>query len=117
MQLFYSLVFFLMTRRPPRSTLSSSSAASDVYKRQPPEVPSPKNALSVRGGGGGAVDNAEFSVRDASIMTLSCNSGTNQQQHSDHEDSSILHQNHHLDIGHGRGNNCLLYTSPSPRDS
>src|SRR5665809_146893 len=29
-----SVVFFLMTRRPPRSTQSRSSAASDVYKRQ-----------------------------------------------------------------------------------
>eukprot|EP00658_Telonema_sp_P-2_P046535 TRINITY_DN34753_c0_g1_i1.p1 TRINITY_DN34753_c0_g1~~TRINITY_DN34753_c0_g1_i1.p1 ORF type:complete len:137 (-),score=43.58 TRINITY_DN34753_c0_g1_i1:93-503(-) len=28
-----------MKRRPPRSTLSSSSAASDVYKRQLPNVP------------------------------------------------------------------------------
>src|SRR5664280_3893116 len=27
-----------MIRRPPRSTLSSSSAASDVYKRQGPEL-------------------------------------------------------------------------------
>src|SRR5664279_1985719 len=27
-----------MIRRPPRSTLSSSSAASDVYKRQIPEI-------------------------------------------------------------------------------
>ena len=32
--LFYSFVFFLMIRRPPRSTLDRSSAASDVYKRQ-----------------------------------------------------------------------------------
>eukprot|EP00658_Telonema_sp_P-2_P044117 TRINITY_DN31991_c0_g1_i2.p2 TRINITY_DN31991_c0_g1~~TRINITY_DN31991_c0_g1_i2.p2 ORF type:complete len:129 (+),score=25.16 TRINITY_DN31991_c0_g1_i2:38-424(+) len=30
----YILFVFLMIRRPPRSTLSSSSAASDVYKRQ-----------------------------------------------------------------------------------
>ena len=30
----FSLLIFLMIRRPPRSTLSSSSAASDVYKRQ-----------------------------------------------------------------------------------
>eukprot|EP00658_Telonema_sp_P-2_P057339 TRINITY_DN45792_c0_g1_i1.p1 TRINITY_DN45792_c0_g1~~TRINITY_DN45792_c0_g1_i1.p1 ORF type:complete len:207 (-),score=34.49 TRINITY_DN45792_c0_g1_i1:170-790(-) len=28
-----------MIRRPPRSTLSSSSAASDVYKRQPLQLP------------------------------------------------------------------------------
>ena len=32
--LFFSFVFFLMIRRPPRSTQSRSSAASDVYKRQ-----------------------------------------------------------------------------------
>ena len=33
-----SLFFFLMIRRPPRSTLDRSSAASDVYKRQPPQL-------------------------------------------------------------------------------
>ena len=31
-------IFFLMIRRPPRSTLDRSSAASDVYKRQVPDV-------------------------------------------------------------------------------
>ena len=31
---FFSFVFLLMIRRPPRSTLDRSSAASDVYKRQ-----------------------------------------------------------------------------------
>ena len=30
----FSMLFFLMIRRPPRSTLDRSSAASDVYKRQ-----------------------------------------------------------------------------------
>ena len=29
------VLFFLMTRRPPRSPLDRSAAASDVYKRQP----------------------------------------------------------------------------------
>ena len=40
---FYSCLFliivFLMIRRPPRSTHGRSSAASDVYKRQVPQVP------------------------------------------------------------------------------
>ena len=31
---FFSVLFFLRIRRPPRSTLDRSSAASDVYKRQ-----------------------------------------------------------------------------------
>ena len=30
--------FFLMIRRPPRSTRKESSAASDVYKRQAPDL-------------------------------------------------------------------------------
>ncbi|WP_460413976.1 hypothetical protein, partial [Staphylococcus aureus] len=30
----YTILFFLMIRRPPRSTQGVSSAASDVYKRQ-----------------------------------------------------------------------------------
>ena len=32
------LFLFLVIRRPPRSTLDRSSAASDVYKRQQPQV-------------------------------------------------------------------------------
>ena len=35
---YFSYLFFLMIRRPPRSTLDRSSAASDVYKRQTDKV-------------------------------------------------------------------------------
>ena len=49
--------FFLMIRRPPRSTLDRSSAASDVYKRQAPELGMLPPGGLVGGfvGGGGSV--------------------------------------------------------------
>ena len=37
-----SVFFFLRIRRPPRSTQSRSSAASDVYKRQIPQLEAEK---------------------------------------------------------------------------
>ena len=46
-----SVFFFLMIRRPPRSTLDRSSAASDVYKRQGPDLPA---AERLRRAGDGA---------------------------------------------------------------
>ena len=39
-----------MIRRPPRSTLDRSSAASDVYKRQDPDLGRLRFALSADGG-------------------------------------------------------------------
>mgnify|MGYP003381501969 CR=1 FL=1 len=46
--LFFSFVFCLMIRRPPRSTLDRSSAASDVYKRQDIHIEREKNDARLR---------------------------------------------------------------------
>src|SRR5450756_3160797 len=44
-----------MIRRPPRSTQSRSSAASDVYKRQEPDVPQQRGRHAGHGRGRRAV--------------------------------------------------------------
>ena len=98
---FFFLIFFLMIRRPPRSTLDRSSAASDVYKRQ------------VQADGGAdhymgylvlqSTDNKIFDViegqqRLTTLMLI------------------ILAALKNLTRLIAENNNCLLYTSPSPRD-
>src|SRR5674536_404658 len=105
-----------MIRRPPRSTLSSSSAASDVYKRQvllgaPPATPdagrlllaednliNQKVAVAVLTSGGYRVDtvlNGDQAVQAAAAQRY----------------DAILMDCQMPEL------NCLLYTSPSPRDS
>ena len=81
-----TLFFFLMIRRPPRSTLDRSSAASDVYKRQ----------------GDGSFDFPGFDLSQC-LFALAAGHGF---------DALFGDFAGRL----GQSGNCLLYTSPSPRD-
>eukprot|EP00658_Telonema_sp_P-2_P071575 TRINITY_DN60821_c0_g1_i1.p1 TRINITY_DN60821_c0_g1~~TRINITY_DN60821_c0_g1_i1.p1 ORF type:complete len:106 (+),score=17.93 TRINITY_DN60821_c0_g1_i1:104-421(+) len=105
-----------MIRRPPRSTLSSSSAASDVYKRQL-QYTNWISMLSIVGfvdtyGGWVLIGVlvATLAYRGlATIPFLSPLFG------DDSEDSANTTNN--KSSSSGRSPTCLLYTSPSPRDS
>ena len=98
------LCFFLMMRRPPGPTQSRSSAASDVYKRQKhsPEHP-PLGAFNrftkfervSRADGCGGRFKAFRQPAGRRILEKLGRSGDQNQE----------------------DNTCLLYTSPSPRDS
>ena len=86
-------VFFLMIRRPPRSTQGRSSAASDVYKRQ--------------------VDSRGVPFRlDKCVRTDSSSEKLAGLPPVFRQDG-ILTAGNSSKISDG----CLLYTSPSPRDS
>eukprot|EP00658_Telonema_sp_P-2_P047930 TRINITY_DN3648_c0_g1_i1.p1 TRINITY_DN3648_c0_g1~~TRINITY_DN3648_c0_g1_i1.p1 ORF type:complete len:100 (+),score=13.73 TRINITY_DN3648_c0_g1_i1:71-370(+) len=83
----FDFFFFLMIRRPPRSTLSSSSAASDVYKRQV----------------------------NVYIILVACT-----QTNSLKTDCAVCQHSRTIFINispYSALIPCLLYTSPSPRDS
>eukprot|EP00831_Metopus_contortus_P008277 TRINITY_DN13183_c0_g1_i1.p3 TRINITY_DN13183_c0_g1~~TRINITY_DN13183_c0_g1_i1.p3 ORF type:complete len:111 (-),score=39.69 TRINITY_DN13183_c0_g1_i1:135-467(-) len=89
--------FFLMIRRPPRSTQGVSSAASDVYKRQV-STQSTWAEILLEGDSASFEEMLEKYQKDKGsskdllpILT-----------------KKILNKKHL--------NNCLLYTSPSPRD-
>eukprot|EP00658_Telonema_sp_P-2_P047099 TRINITY_DN35633_c0_g1_i1.p1 TRINITY_DN35633_c0_g1~~TRINITY_DN35633_c0_g1_i1.p1 ORF type:complete len:105 (+),score=35.87 TRINITY_DN35633_c0_g1_i1:67-381(+) len=104
-----------MIRRPPRSTLSSSSAASDVYKRQavgrkrkPRRMPTaPRREFEG--------DDHEKSA--AAVLMKKVRGKRNVMLESlldndEHGDGSVSHQQLREGL-----KSCLLYTSPSPRDS
>src|SRR5674536_205922 len=114
-----------MIRRPPRSTLSSSSAASDVYKRQleaygevvelaealPPEV---RDHPTVRQMTAFALNRLGQSGDDSRAIDL-LRELIN--EHGPHPESLGLLGRVHKDRHERLRNSCLLYTSPSPRDS
>eukprot|EP00658_Telonema_sp_P-2_P058827 TRINITY_DN47417_c0_g1_i1.p1 TRINITY_DN47417_c0_g1~~TRINITY_DN47417_c0_g1_i1.p1 ORF type:complete len:120 (+),score=19.29 TRINITY_DN47417_c0_g1_i1:83-442(+) len=111
-----SICFFLMIRRPPRSTLSSSSAASDVYKRQylfrlVVTTPNRSHTTTV------AVDIGVG--RDAKECTLFFPAYTqlSRRHCTIHLRFSIEAVKLAPIVGNKRARDCLLYTSPSPRDS
>eukprot|EP00658_Telonema_sp_P-2_P075632 TRINITY_DN65279_c0_g1_i1.p1 TRINITY_DN65279_c0_g1~~TRINITY_DN65279_c0_g1_i1.p1 ORF type:complete len:104 (+),score=39.28 TRINITY_DN65279_c0_g1_i1:45-356(+) len=103
-----------MIRQPPRSTLSSSSAASDVYKRQ-------------------------FYKSMSTAVKLTTMDKDGFRAHIYHKDQKTKYDVLHdagtscnvplqlvrtrckvsfvVDSSHGNNAACLLYTSPSPRDS
>eukprot|EP00831_Metopus_contortus_P068491 TRINITY_DN61252_c0_g1_i1.p2 TRINITY_DN61252_c0_g1~~TRINITY_DN61252_c0_g1_i1.p2 ORF type:complete len:102 (-),score=29.14 TRINITY_DN61252_c0_g1_i1:107-412(-) len=84
--------FFLMRRRPPRSTQGVSSAASDVYKRQ-------------HGDDCPSEDNLDKEVLNQ-ILPMRKKPATNCK----------VKDNLRSIFGFARKKDCLLYTSPSPRD-
>eukprot|EP00658_Telonema_sp_P-2_P064081 TRINITY_DN52950_c0_g1_i1.p1 TRINITY_DN52950_c0_g1~~TRINITY_DN52950_c0_g1_i1.p1 ORF type:complete len:127 (-),score=34.33 TRINITY_DN52950_c0_g1_i1:107-487(-) len=126
-----------MIRRPPRSTLSSSSAASDVYKRQPYV----EGQLGVEGGAPMAVDKVASlmsrmtrpsfvlppplqpitTTSDAPTNTnpllLRNTSPTSASSSSNLSGADATRKRLEELFKSRRDTNCLLYTSPSPRDS
>eukprot|EP00658_Telonema_sp_P-2_P076096 TRINITY_DN66109_c0_g1_i1.p1 TRINITY_DN66109_c0_g1~~TRINITY_DN66109_c0_g1_i1.p1 ORF type:complete len:102 (-),score=23.38 TRINITY_DN66109_c0_g1_i1:117-422(-) len=101
-----------MIRRPPRSTLSSSSAASDVYKRQIDDSPY-RSEMS-------ALFNrfyrqllAPEHQHQFDLFMYHGNQLENGPQNSSNQQRAKLQKSAAMvQIQH-----CLLYTSPSPRDS
>ena len=93
-----------MVRRPTRSSLDRSSAASDVYKRQDVLIP------TILPGG-----NSGYPYRNL-LPVLS----PAMAKSVEIEPGAILNANGYNITVSGYGdtwvNNCLLYTSPSPRD-
>ena len=82
-----------MIRRPPRSTLDRSSAASDVYKRQ--HLHGVINCQAGIDAAAGAVDvHVDGLVRVVAVQV--------EQLRHDEVGNLVV--------------DCLLYTSPSPRD-
>mgnify|MGYP003380601540 CR=1 FL=1 len=101
--------FFLMIRRPPRSTLDRSSAASDVYKRQ---------VLGYADLRGVRFDHAVFNTEHLQWMAMK---GAKLQGASlrDARFTAARLMEADLrgaDLTHAQLVDCLLYTSPSPRD-
>ena len=96
-----------MIRRPPRSTLDRSSAASDVYKRQ---------ALNT------------LEKEDIQLALLNLNARNNIYKTDTKSAEKYLSEvNNLVGLDNVKNvfnkvlasvmvNNCLLYTSPSPRD-
>eukprot|EP00825_Cyclidium_porcatum_P031390 TRINITY_DN33248_c0_g1_i1.p1 TRINITY_DN33248_c0_g1~~TRINITY_DN33248_c0_g1_i1.p1 ORF type:complete len:120 (-),score=31.71 TRINITY_DN33248_c0_g1_i1:19-378(-) len=105
--------FLLMIRRPPRSTHCISSAASDVYKRQRRVHGHQQSSLSHK-----IKQNRKIQMKVAligygkmgkEIEKIAISRG--------HEIVSIIDLNNQEDFNSEAFiNNCLLYTSPSPRD-
>eukprot|EP00657_Telonema_sp_P-1_P004412 TRINITY_DN20208_c0_g1_i1.p1 TRINITY_DN20208_c0_g1~~TRINITY_DN20208_c0_g1_i1.p1 ORF type:complete len:102 (-),score=57.15 TRINITY_DN20208_c0_g1_i1:32-337(-) len=91
-----------MNRRPPRSTQSRSSAASDVYKRQVEH----HWLVSIVDLNVSFCDGGELQLVDGAAVAV--------VQHT----HAILQQRSCLVSSHLRAvlSDCLLYTSPSPRD-
>eukprot|EP01015_Nassula_variabilis_P033955 TRINITY_DN8279_c0_g1_i1.p2 TRINITY_DN8279_c0_g1~~TRINITY_DN8279_c0_g1_i1.p2 ORF type:complete len:126 (-),score=68.78 TRINITY_DN8279_c0_g1_i1:39-416(-) len=119
------LFFFLMIRRPPRSTQSRSSAASDVYKRQEeskmeeeyksgeqqPKIVSlrvidqdKEIAEKLK-----ACAKSEFPFKGRQDCS-SCGKELNVLESAIEVEGQHYCKTHHPFT-------CLLYTSPSPRDS
>eukprot|EP00658_Telonema_sp_P-2_P035869 TRINITY_DN26026_c0_g1_i1.p1 TRINITY_DN26026_c0_g1~~TRINITY_DN26026_c0_g1_i1.p1 ORF type:complete len:126 (+),score=20.33 TRINITY_DN26026_c0_g1_i1:33-410(+) len=125
-----------MIRRPPRSTLSSSSAASDVYKRQVEDNPLHEEAIGVanpmrhrwngiqliqeRWGRGGTVIDQQrpngdehdesFKGEFLCLEHAAC-------QCLEHDKRGRAQQPGGGALPYAVVVACLLYTSPSPRDS
>eukprot|EP00658_Telonema_sp_P-2_P021982 TRINITY_DN18772_c0_g1_i6.p1 TRINITY_DN18772_c0_g1~~TRINITY_DN18772_c0_g1_i6.p1 ORF type:complete len:100 (+),score=16.62 TRINITY_DN18772_c0_g1_i6:135-434(+) len=99
-----------MIRQPPRSTLSSSSAASDVYKRQVLNH-SGLHHSSTRSLRDSCLDRLG-SVTKLPILSLPAAASNRCPAHSGLWRCWSSSRDKHT------GNStCLLYTSPSPRDS
>eukprot|EP01015_Nassula_variabilis_P035961 TRINITY_DN9161_c0_g1_i1.p1 TRINITY_DN9161_c0_g1~~TRINITY_DN9161_c0_g1_i1.p1 ORF type:complete len:109 (-),score=58.58 TRINITY_DN9161_c0_g1_i1:38-364(-) len=108
-----------MIRRPPRSTQSRSSAASDVYKRQEKEheVSSKKNfieQMQLRC----SINEKELKVLQQKLQLIY---QANPQLEVTLQESIMQRANSQNSVQNesfaDRTNTCLLYTSPSPRDS
>eukprot|EP00658_Telonema_sp_P-2_P055422 TRINITY_DN44060_c0_g1_i1.p2 TRINITY_DN44060_c0_g1~~TRINITY_DN44060_c0_g1_i1.p2 ORF type:complete len:103 (-),score=25.04 TRINITY_DN44060_c0_g1_i1:139-447(-) len=102
-----------MIRRPPRSTLSSSSAASDVYKRQIVCSSNTQSRVDTRGLSVGVALlqlTQQLCEREKAVETLlrRCAVLVGEQGEEPYMKGG-------LDAPDGM--TCLLYTSPSPRDS
>eukprot|EP00658_Telonema_sp_P-2_P059604 TRINITY_DN48692_c0_g1_i1.p1 TRINITY_DN48692_c0_g1~~TRINITY_DN48692_c0_g1_i1.p1 ORF type:complete len:121 (+),score=38.32 TRINITY_DN48692_c0_g1_i1:28-390(+) len=120
-----------MIRRPPRSTLSSSSAASDVYKRQSYDSATKTTTRTSGGGaengggkssgGGGFLEAlyAQNALEFKVIETIGTNNESIQarKMRIQLEDMKREIAVNDAAITKLTNNNCLLYTSPSPRDS
>eukprot|EP00658_Telonema_sp_P-2_P053730 TRINITY_DN42374_c0_g1_i1.p2 TRINITY_DN42374_c0_g1~~TRINITY_DN42374_c0_g1_i1.p2 ORF type:complete len:103 (+),score=22.94 TRINITY_DN42374_c0_g1_i1:2-310(+) len=102
-----------MIRRPPKSTLSSSSAASDVYKRQYKEYAKGPSPL---------LEASTFSLQD--LMPARENPLASEDTDDETESVNLAASLRNGASNSGvvnsvlaLGSTCLLYTSPSPRDS
>eukprot|EP00658_Telonema_sp_P-2_P059091 TRINITY_DN47794_c0_g1_i1.p1 TRINITY_DN47794_c0_g1~~TRINITY_DN47794_c0_g1_i1.p1 ORF type:complete len:101 (-),score=37.11 TRINITY_DN47794_c0_g1_i1:110-412(-) len=100
-----------MNRRPPRSTLSSSSAASDVYKRQVQDLDKDAVDVSIFSG---KLELHNLTLKRSALQTLGLplyvETGRVEELVMDIPWTSLKSQPVSVRI-------CLLYTSPSPRDS
>eukprot|EP01015_Nassula_variabilis_P030390 TRINITY_DN6678_c0_g1_i1.p3 TRINITY_DN6678_c0_g1~~TRINITY_DN6678_c0_g1_i1.p3 ORF type:complete len:108 (+),score=57.82 TRINITY_DN6678_c0_g1_i1:13-336(+) len=97
-----------MIRRPPRSTQSRSSAASDVYKRQTQNDERSDRQIQILGA------EVEKPVETERKQSLKSNGGNKKFKSDVLDKSSSL-----IVCMQGRAedsDDCLLYTSPSPRD-
>eukprot|EP00658_Telonema_sp_P-2_P053666 TRINITY_DN4226_c0_g1_i1.p2 TRINITY_DN4226_c0_g1~~TRINITY_DN4226_c0_g1_i1.p2 ORF type:complete len:105 (+),score=45.45 TRINITY_DN4226_c0_g1_i1:101-415(+) len=104
-----------MIRRPPRSTLSSSSAASDVYKRQ-------MQARVVEQEGGAQATADKITALECELKAkdeeLKAKDEELKAKDEEHRQADKQHTQKAKDIAEAlKANSCLLYTSPSPRDS
>eukprot|EP00658_Telonema_sp_P-2_P017343 TRINITY_DN16728_c0_g1_i2.p1 TRINITY_DN16728_c0_g1~~TRINITY_DN16728_c0_g1_i2.p1 ORF type:complete len:117 (-),score=27.26 TRINITY_DN16728_c0_g1_i2:126-476(-) len=116
-----------MIRRPPRSTLSSSSAASDVYKRQPldkelsrafkyrtkAQASSSDEDNNENGDDGGAI----HSIVSRSNYNFSSKASMTGTAISTGKASAVSKRSKARSVAKQIIKGCLLYTSPSPRDS
>ena len=126
-----------MIRRPPRSTQSRSSAASDVYKRQSKNINNETQLGNFREDLFHRLNVFQISIEPLSNrvsdipLLIEYFSNTISKAYNlkdlniDNEDSYLIN---HFWPGNVRelrnlieriailSNNCLLYTSPSPRD-
>eukprot|EP00825_Cyclidium_porcatum_P031837 TRINITY_DN33784_c0_g1_i1.p4 TRINITY_DN33784_c0_g1~~TRINITY_DN33784_c0_g1_i1.p4 ORF type:complete len:110 (+),score=38.80 TRINITY_DN33784_c0_g1_i1:99-428(+) len=107
-----------MIRRPPRSTHCISSAASDVYKRQ--LVKYSKESLV----NDQKKINEQFQVNELIEKLMEDNAAKQkaidrrklfQQLPQLPEDIKQFHLEH-MELEQQKSKDCLLYTSPSPRD-
>src|SRR5674536_186112 len=111
-----------MIRRPPRSTLSSSSAASDVYKRQLYATPAQADPGRVTEANPTRPDpevperarRRTFTAR-YKLDVLAAYDAADPGEKGAILRREGLHSSHVVDWRRAR--DCLLYTSPSPRDS
>ena len=121
------LCCFLMIRRPPRSTQSRSSAASDVYKRQGigtfTETAGSYSYTVTDGNGCTATTNVNISeptelIASSTYTPILCNGGTSTVSVSASGGTTSYTGTGDFTVSAGAYSyTCLLYTSPSPRDS
>eukprot|EP00658_Telonema_sp_P-2_P006493 TRINITY_DN12459_c0_g1_i2.p1 TRINITY_DN12459_c0_g1~~TRINITY_DN12459_c0_g1_i2.p1 ORF type:complete len:101 (-),score=21.98 TRINITY_DN12459_c0_g1_i2:89-391(-) len=100
-----------MIRRPPRSTLSSSSAASDVYKRQSSNNVGTctPNGFVIK-----ALESAEVVIEYSPEAISNTNDWNAVLVFATRLANTAFNDKFIVDEFYRR---CLLYTSPSPRDS